>query len=521
MNFKDDAICNICKRFCDDPISLPCYCFVCNEHILGEEKYIKCLKCDEEFLKTKRLKSNELVKKIINSDLHLTEQQKSIKGKVTKMLSDFDTFLDDFKSNQKNFETNISKHFDDIRNKIDIQKIELKNKIDKIATEMIDQTKEKEKTLLQDLKNANSNIINTGVEKEGGRLIEEFRNPNMNLSNINSSINEHKSKINQIKENINDLINRVNKSKTFCFTPNLCYADKIFGELKLNETITKFISCSNDKTIKIWDLETFECLQTLNGHNDSIWRIENRFNNQILSCSFDKTVKLWNVEAGVCLKTFKHANGVCCIKILSDKTFASGSWKEIKIWNIDDNGRCVKILKGHTSWIYDLVSLPNGSLVSCSSDKKIKLWNIEQGFCTKTLNGHTDLVYCLLILNNGNLASGSKDTTIKIWDLESGNCLTTLFGHNDRVWSLQLKQSGELISASSDETMKIWNLENNTCIKTLNGHNDDIYCLRIFEDNQLLSCSADKTIKLWNLETGNCIQTLTGHTDFIFCLNLA
>jgi WD40 repeat protein len=101
----------------------------------------------------------------------------------------------------------------------------------------------------------------------------------MNLSNINSSINEHKSKINQIKENINDLINRVNKSKTFCFTPNLCYADKIFGELKLNETITKLISGSDDTTIKIWDLKSFECLQSLNGHNDSICQVENLFNN--------------------------------------------------------------------------------------------------------------------------------------------------------------------------------------------------------------------------------------------------
>ena len=155
MNFKDDVICNFCKRFILDPIYLPCGCWICNEHILQKEKNIKCLKCDEEFPKTKRFKSNELVKKIINSDSHLTEQQKSVKVEVSKMLADFDAFLEEFTSNKSDIEINISKQFDDIRNKIDLQREELKNKIDDIALEMIGQTKERENNLLNNLNRAN------------------------------------------------------------------------------------------------------------------------------------------------------------------------------------------------------------------------------------------------------------------------------------------------------------------------------------------------------------------------------
>jgi WD40 repeat protein len=148
-------------------------------------------------------------------------------------------------------------------------------------------------------------------------------------------------------------------------------------------------------------------------------------NFQILSCSSDHTIKLWDIDLGLCLKTFNHDYIVCSLKILTDKTFASGSWKKIKIWNIDD-GRCIKTFNGHACYVKDLLLIPNGSLVSCSQDKTIKLWNIEQGICTKTLNGHTLAVYCLLLLNNGHLASGSKDTTIKFWDIQSFELISTI-----------------------------------------------------------------------------------------------
>ena len=176
---------------------------------------------------------------------------------------------------------------------------------------MIDQTKEKEKTLLKDLNRANSSTINNGVEEEVKRLLEEFRNPNMILENINSSINKQQSEINQIKANIKDFKFRVDQTKTFYFKPNLIYESKIFGYLNLNEVGSKLISGSTDKTIKIWDLETFDCLKTINGHSDRVKKIEKLANNKILSCSTDKSIKLWDADTSLCLKTFSHENAVC------------------------------------------------------------------------------------------------------------------------------------------------------------------------------------------------------------------
>ena len=55
------------------------------------------------------------------------------------------------------------------------------------------------------------------------------------------------------------------------------------------------------------------------------------------------------------------------------------------------------------------------------------------------------MVFCLLLLNNGNLVSGSTDKTIKIWDLETFECLKTLNGHSDRVKKIEKLPNTELL----------------------------------------------------------------------------
>ena len=48
-------------------------------------------------------------------------------------------------------------------------------------------------------------------------------------------------------------------------------------------------------------------------------------------------------------------------------------------------------------------------------DKTIKLWDPHTGKELQTLKGHTDRVCALALLPDGTLVSGSGDKTIKLW----------------------------------------------------------------------------------------------------------
>ena len=56
------------------------------------------------------------------------------------------------------------------------------------------------------------------------------------------------------------------------------------------------MSCSDDKTIKIWNIETGERYVTLKYHSDGVTCLQ--FNDYyILSGSYDRTIKLWDFSA--------------------------------------------------------------------------------------------------------------------------------------------------------------------------------------------------------------------------------
>ena len=55
--------------------------------------------------------------------------------------------------------------------------------------------------------------------------------------------------------------------------------------------------------------------------------------------------------------------------------------------------------------------------MSGSVDSTIKIWNSSTYELITTFTGHTSTVWALTILPNGNIVSRSSDNTIKIWDL--------------------------------------------------------------------------------------------------------
>ncbi len=88
------------------------------------------------------------------------------------------------------------------------------------------------------------------------------------------------------------------------------------------------MSGSEDKTLKIWDLATGNCLATLTGHTSSVRVVALTSDGaKIVSGSDDKTLKIWDLATGKELATFtKHTNYVTLVQITNDCTKAiSGS----------------------------------------------------------------------------------------------------------------------------------------------------------------------------------------------------
>lgn len=286
-------------------------------------------------------------------------------------------------------------------------------------------------------------------------------------------------------------------------------------------------SAGDDRTIRLWNVQTGQCLKTLTGHTDLVRSV--RFGSrrqQLASGSDDCTVKLWDIDTGVCTATLVgHTGRVRSVAFSSDQQWlASGSSdRTIRLWNVETRV-CTTLLKGHTWKIWAVAFSPDGqTLVSGSADNTVRLWDLNTGECRHTMRGHTKAVLAARFSPDGQMVvSSSDDQTVKMWDPQSGTCLNTLEGHTCRVWSISYSADGNTLATGSDDQMvKLWDVNSWECQKTLQGHTRGIRSIGFSPDGKTLASGGeDQIIRLWNLEHDHSgeqsYRALRGHRSRVW-----
>ncbi|KAH8726251.1 putative WD-repeat protein [Phaeosphaeriaceae sp. PMI808] len=286
---------------------------------------------------------------------------------------------------------------------------------------------------------------------------------------------------------------------------------------------TRLASASYDGTVKIWDASSGTCLQTLEGHSDSVNSVAfSHDSTRLASASYDGTVKIWDASSGTCLQTLEgHNSYVSSVAFSHDSTrLASASYNgTVKIWDAS-SGTCLQTLEGHSDSVNSVAFSHNSTqLASASDDGTVKIWDASSGTCLQTLEGYSGLVNSVAFSHDSTrLASASSYGTIKIWDASSGTCLQTLEDHSSSVRSVAFSHdSTRLASASGDDTVKIWDASSGTCLQTLEGHSSLVRSVAFSHDStRLASASDDETVKIWDASNGTCLQTLEGHSGSVW-----
>jgi WD40 repeat protein/DNA-directed RNA polymerase subunit RPC12/RpoP len=236
-------------------------------------------------------------------------------------------------------------------------------------------------------------------------------------------------------------------------------------------------SGSDDKTVKIWDLETGECQATLEGHKDRVISVAITSNGKkILSASLDCSIRVWDAESRhELMKLEGHTNRPWTVVALQDNTRAlSGAWDNtLKIWDLA-SGKCLRTIEcgmAEEDNVFSSAVNPMATQVlSGHRDGKIRLWNLQTAECLAVLNGHSEVVHSVQITSDGRIAvSCSKDATVKVWDLDGRNCIWTLEGHSDVVISVAISSIGFIIASIGllDQTVCLWDGESGELLHSI------------------------------------------------------
>ncbi|RLV95544.1 Transcription initiation factor TFIID subunit 5 [Spathaspora sp. JA1] len=184
------------------------------------------------------------------------------------------------------------------------------------------------------------------------------------------------------------------------------------------------LSCSEDKTVRLWSLDTYTALASYKGHNQPIWDVKfSPLGHYFVTASHDQTARLWATDHIYPLRIFAgHINDVDCVEFHpnSNYVFTGSSDKTCRMWDVQ-TGHCVRIFMGHTNPVNCIAVSPDGRwLASAGEDNVVNLWDIGTGRRLKTMKGHgRSSIYSLAFSRDGTvLVSGSADNSVRVWDVK-------------------------------------------------------------------------------------------------------
>jgi hypothetical protein len=260
---------------------------------------------------------------------------------------------------------------------------------------------------------------------------------------------------------------------------------------------------------------------TLSGHLGAVRCLAmSRAGHRAISGGDDETIRLWDLETKECVRTLRgHTAGISALSLSPDGRFALSASDDgvLKIWDLEDSIP-VTSMKGHEATVTSLSSSFDRRLaLSASADGAMKLWDLATGDCLRAFQGNGKAVNACAMAPDGRHAlSGGADRLLRFWELGSGRCVGSagaFRGHPRSLAALAPSADGQIVLTGSDDgSLKIWKMGADSCVRSFAGHKSGVTSVSLSHDGQYaLSGSRDGLVKLWRVSSGDCVYELEGH----------
>jgi WD40 repeat protein len=341
------------------------------------------------------------------------------------------------------------------------------------------------------------------------------------------------------------------------------------------------ISASADRTLRIWDADSFEPRGILGRHDNDVNQV--LFNGDgtiVASCGDDSVVRVWDPATRDSTRVLKgHLGDANSVSFSPDGTIlvSGGDDGAVRVWDVrrkeqtslpdgylstacfvrqgiliatarvDDTivvcnsttGQHVKTLTGHRGRVNSLCMAADGArLAAVTNHEVLYQWDIRTGALELESRpwvkkqsrvsrfGHfadVPLTSSVCFSPDGRrLAYCCNDTIIRILDLDTKKEMI-LSGHTDVVSQLCFNwRSNRLLTGGYDGDCRLWDATSGQAVRTFSGHDDYVRALCFSPDDSLVATgSEDFSIRIWDTRTGRELRQLVGHKGYVIGLSFS
>ncbi|KAL7662468.1 Uncharacterized protein ABC855_g4715 [[Candida] zeylanoides] len=273
-------------------------------------------------------------------------------------------------------------------------------------------------------------------------------------------------------------------------------ADASTNAVRFSPDGRRMATGASDGCVRVYSTADWSLLATLRGHRKGVSAVE--FSptaaNVLASCSDDLSIRIWQVDAGRCVRVLhRHTYHITAIRFDSTgNVLVSGSADEnITVWDVS-HARPLKTLAAHSDPISSVALTPDNTIiVSASFDGLMRLFDAESGQCLKTLT-----------YNSSSHGTATASTTDVV---------------NFPISHVECSPNGRyILSSSLDGVIRLWNYMENKVVKTYKFPGEPIcnqYCCGakfvVGGGSQLVVSGSDaRGLLLWDVQSKRLVSVL-------------
>ena len=236
-----------------------------------------------------------------------------------------------------------------------------------------------------------------------------------------------------------------------------------------------YFAVTTGARVQLFSHRTRKLVKTISRFDDTAYGGEIRYDGRVLAAGDETgTLQVFDINSRAILKTWKeHKQPTHTVK-----------------WNPKDVT----------------------SLMSCSDDATVRLWDLPSDSSEVIFRGHQDYVRCGAFMqgqSSGLLASGSYDQTIRLWDPRASASAVMTFKHVGAVESVLCMPSGTTLLAAADSQFAVLDIAAGKPLHMIKNHQKTVTSLSLASHgSRLVSGGLDGHMKVfettgWNVVAGS------------------
>lgn len=225
------------------------------------------------------------------------------------------------------------------------------------------------------------------------------------------------------------------------------------------------LASSNDFATRVWSLTNHKFSRTLTGHSAKVNSAKFLGTpNKVASGSQDRTIKIWDINPGACFRTY-FAGSNCYDLVYNDYQIISGHFDaKLRCWDLkkpNDNESTMQIALQSKITSID-VSRDSTKILCSLRDNTIKCLDtrrleVVQTYSDEKFKIATDSCRVKFSPDGQLLACGSADGSIYIWDTNTAKLQKVLSGHSTFVTACCWSPNGKrMVSIDRGKKINIW-----------------------------------------------------------------